>query len=574
MMKTKLIFLVICCTLRLSYAGQWSLPTKVNPDTLEGNFAALVPSSTRLWAVWLKNDFISSYLWASDFQLEEWGTPVLVDTSTSSGPIICFGVTQDHQKTAWISWYLGSHPTEQLEDWAVYTSTSFSDTWSEPIPVYSGSTLVQAWPEKIVMTTDKAGKVWLVWQGIGLGMGAPYYSILRAYYDGNWSPIEMVAQGYPLSWNYISPCVVVDSIGNIWIGWVYQEDYNLYSEFCLNGLLDSDSSYDINNPSSTCDKYNNLWACWQKRDSLYIRHNDGTGWSPTVQFTQGSYPSMTADTTGKTWLSWSSDGNIYACYYDGVTWTTPELVSVGVGGTYPKMGIDNYCNPWLIWVSGAYGGDIYVSLYRIDTIPPSIQVLSPNGGEVYYGGDITIIQWNASSDVDYVNIYYSQDNGISWQEVAMMEPNDSNYLWTIPLVTSDSCLVKIVAADHGWNTAEDISDFCFTITTIGIEDSRYELPQEIFLQNYPNPFTNKTEIRWRITDRIENFSLKIYNVAGELVKTFPTLSRSTGQTNLSLSAAIPWDGYNDQGKPVGSGIYFYRLEAGNIKITNKMILLR
>ncbi len=86
-------------------------------------------------------------------------------------------------------------------------------------------------------------------------------------------------------------------------------------------------------------------------------------------------------------------------------------------------------------------------------------------------------------------------------------------------------------------------------------------------QNFPNPFNPATTIRFDIREK-GNVSLKIYNVAGQLVKTLVNEVRDAGSYNEN------WNGTNDTGSRVSSGVYFYKIESGNFTATRKMVLLR
>jgi len=86
-------------------------------------------------------------------------------------------------------------------------------------------------------------------------------------------------------------------------------------------------------------------------------------------------------------------------------------------------------------------------------------------------------------------------------------------------------------------------------------------------QNYPNPFNPQTTIAFSIKDR-GAVSVKVYNVAGELVRTLANEDRAAGSYTLT------WDGRNDAGQPVSSGVYFYKLVANNFSQTKKMVLLK
>ena len=88
-------------------------------------------------------------------------------------------------------------------------------------------------------------------------------------------------------------------------------------------------------------------------------------------------------------------------------------------------------------------------------------------------------------------------------------------------------------------------------------------------QNYPNPFNPITTIRYSIRER-SHVTLKIYNVAGQLVKTLV----NEVQQPLVEGYRITWDGINNTGNSVASGVYFYRLVAKDFVKTKKMVLLR
>jgi len=114
------------------------------------------------------------------------------------------------------------------------------------------------------------------------------------------------------------------------------------------------------------------------------------------------------------------------------------------------------------------------------------------------------------------------------------------------------------------------------------EDAGYRIQDAgLGLQIYPNPFSKKLDIRWRIADRrlqitdrqlsaIGNqpsVSLKIYDAGGRLV-------RQWDYQTIRLSDQILWHGDDNFGRKLPSGIYFCELAAGNHRLTKKMILCR
>jgi hypothetical protein len=99
-------------------------------------------------------------------------------------------------------------------------------------------------------------------------------------------------------------------------------------------------------------------------------------------------------------------------------------------------------------------------------------------------------------------------------------------------------------------------------------DLKKELPEGFeLLQNYPNPFNPQTEIAYTLPEG-SNVKLEIYNVLGQKVKVLVDEYQSAG------TKKVVWDGKNENGERVSSGIYFYRLDAGSYVQTKKMSLLK
>ncbi len=107
----------------------------------------------------------------------------------------------------------------------------------------------------------------------------------------------------------------------------------------------------------------------------------------------------------------------------------------------------------------------------------------------------------------------------------------------------------------------------------GIEDGSPGAPgpsipkAPLLHQNHPNPFNPMTVIGYSLAGET-GVKLKIYDISGRLVRTL------LDRTDRAGSHAVTWDGRDDRGLPVGSGIYIYTLEAGNTKQSRKMVLLK
>ena len=104
-------------------------------------------------------------------------------------------------------------------------------------------------------------------------------------------------------------------------------------------------------------------------------------------------------------------------------------------------------------------------------------------------------------------------------------------------------------------------------TFVGVSETTIPQPTELkLLQNYPNPFNPGTWISF-IVPRLSNVRLEIYDLFGRKVRTLMKVQFSAG------SHEIEWNGLDDNGKSVGSGIYVFVLSDGALSISRKMIKL-
>ena len=86
-------------------------------------------------------------------------------------------------------------------------------------------------------------------------------------------------------------------------------------------------------------------------------------------------------------------------------------------------------------------------------------------------------------------------------------------------------------------------------------------------QNYPNPFNPETEISFSLPEMMQ-VSLIVYNILGQEVRTLVNGEMHAG------NHTIHWNGANNTGNPVASGVYFYRLNTESFDQTNKMVLMK
>ena len=92
------------------------------------------------------------------------------------------------------------------------------------------------------------------------------------------------------------------------------------------------------------------------------------------------------------------------------------------------------------------------------------------------------------------------------------------------------------------------------------------------LSNYPNPFNPETWIPYQLAESAE-VTLKIYDINGEMARRLAVGYQAAGMYK-SRSRAVYWDGRNQLGEPVTSGLYFYTLTTGDFTATRRMLILK
>jgi hypothetical protein len=150
-------------------------------------------------------------------------------------------------------------------------------------------------------------------------------------------------------------------------------------------------------------------------------------------------------------------------------------------------------------------------------------------------------------------------HGVCEQNIYIMDPSNDND----PGITSGwmpyDCLA-VGLAHEPW-TASLVADYVPAY-------SDPPIPRATSLaQNYPNPFNPSTVIPFML-HKTSNVSLTVYDVSGRLVRTIFTDRLDAGRHLKE------WDGTDAAGNAAASGIYFYRLKAGDFEETRKMALVR
>jgi hypothetical protein len=189
----------------------------------------------------------------------------------------------------------------------------------------------------------------------------------------------------------------------------------------------------------------------------------------------------------------------------------------------------------------------------------------PMGGESFQAGDLVNIQWHVMVYHGPGNwdLYFSIDNGSSWETLAMNLPqNQEYYNWTVPNMSSSNARIQIVQDNQtGMDYTDESGPFSINGTT-GIGETG-ALPQNFYLiPAYPNPFNGSTVISFYLPERTR-MEVDIFNTLGEAIQLFVDREFPAGTHQIRWDAA---------GFP--SGIYLYQVTLPTIRKTGKLILMK
>ena len=126
-------------------------------------------------------------------------------------------------------------------------------------------------------------------------------------------------------------------------------------------------------------------------------------------------------------------------------------------------------------------------------------------------------------------------------------------------------------ASYAYKPSEKIRNFKLIISKAHLET--YIIPKRsALLQNYPNPFNPETWVPYRLA-KLGDVTIKIYNVAGQLVRTLELGHREAGSYTVKERAAY-WDGRNNLSERIASGVYFYHIQSGSFHATRRMAIVK
>lgn len=323
--------------------------------------------------------------------------------------------------------------------------------------------------------------------------------------------------------------------------------------------------------------------------SAYIYYYNGINWVEHVKLTASDssnvYQFGTCVSIDGNFAMVGSPENrsVHVYFFDGSDWTEQAILTASAGSNDDSFGSsisidDNFA------VIGAFGGIVstvigsaYVFYFDgSEWIEQEILMASDGFEFNHYGcsvsisGNIAVIgaqyddefgQWSGAS-------YIYNFDGLNWTEVTKIVASDGaefDKFGTSVSVDSDFLIVGAIGDDG--NADDSGTAYIFHNDGLGFEEVTipHSIPQ---LSNYPNPFNPTTTIEFSIQNDSE-VDLTIFNLKGQKIKTLANNKFNVG------SHSIIWNGDDNLGNPVSSGIYYYELNInGKTEFVKKCLLLK
>ena len=129
------------------------------------------------------------------------------------------------------------------------------------------------------------------------------------------------------------------------------------------------------------------------------------------------------------------------------------------------------------------------------------------------------------------------------------------------------------SAAYVYSAEEHFGTPPYAVDSVGLRVTTFaQIKRTALLQNFPNPFNPETWLPYHLATNAP-VSLSIYNVQGQLMRELNLGSQNAG-SYLSRDTAAYWDGKDQLGEGVSSGVYFYTLRAGSFHATRRMLVLK
>lgn len=462
-------------------------------------------------------------------------------------------------------------------------------------------------------TIDRKDTVWLI-RNHNINLSTAI-DIVR--YDGaNWSVFTPVIGQNGAVFKEWMHVIRVDDEGTVWIGsergllrfdgskWKIFLD-GLAHNSAGNGTLDRDgvlwvisrgvvSSFDgirwkpYGNDSDFLADYpvgsiivDDLNVKWFGAEKGVVRF-DGSTWSflPYPESQPYEYSLMAVDHDGVLWFTYQKDRLAYAASYDGKQWTfysNENLLSAS--GASMVVDRDNrkwfYTNKGLACFDGLTWTTHFFPHKEFSTGSVSAAYCD-SGGNLWFGVESDLYRFDEQTwqafDMSATETAWSitrDRNGVvwigSWSGAERFDGEKWDLLTSADGLVSTPVYTVLADADNTkwFCTGAGVSAFSEIIT--GIAERSH--PSSISLSTFPNPFNPSATIEFTLPQSGRT-TLEVYSLSGQRIRTLVSGTMNAG------GHSVIWDGLDERGRTVSSGVYFARIGVGEGSAVKKMLLLR
>ena len=467
-----------------------------------------------------------------------------------------------------------------------------------------------AWQYYPAIALDNAGNFVVVWEDERNGDGDIYAQ--RFSQDGTRNGSNFRVNSDNTSAWQMLPAVGMDSSGNftvVWIdfqnnaGGIYGQQYHADGTKIGSNFQISDNNASIiyqnpiaiavngtgdaivvwqDNRNGNSDIYAQYHKAGSATNSNNFRVNDDNGTAAQRS------PVVGIDKNGNFVIVWqderNGDADIYAQRYsaDGTPQGNNFQINDGGSSTWqgsPAMTMDSVGNFIVVWASFAGGENIFARRFQADgtSLGPSFQVNDNNNSRTSSpsiamdkNGNfiVTWVDWRDGDENIYAQRFEADGTPVGGNFRVNSNTNKAQFSPDVKLWKGQ--IYNVWVSNHVGGTGYDIwanvLDWNNPTTFLSQSDYTTVTKFQLF-PNFPNPFNPSTTITFDLS-KTQKVLLEIFDLSGRLIKTLVNEKESSGFHQ------VVWDGTDNTGQPVASGIYLYRLKVANRSQTRKMFLLR
>lgn len=223
---------------------------------------------------------------------------------------------------------------------------------------------------------------------------------------------------------------------------------------------------------------------------------------------------------------------------------------------------------WRVNSTNAGGTSDFSNNFNFTTGFPSTPELSypiNNTGNIPVD---TVLYWHSTPSAISFDLMIARGADFAQNTIFTDTSGLTDTTFSISGLSNNTFYFWKIRANNLYGTSNWSSVWKFkTIAPTSVEEVTFNPNENSLEQNFPNPFNPVTQIRYTLP-QLANVSLKIYDILGREVKTLVNSEQSAGAYYLE------WNGTNNFGSQVASGMYIYRIVAGKFVQTKKMMFLK